>query len=231
MSLSKTSLRLLIGLLVLTLASCGEQPTSETSLPVSYDVVIYGGTAAAVTAAVQVKRMGKSVVIVSPDRHLGGLSSGGLGYTDTGNKQVIGGLAREFYQKVYDYYQDPTTWRWQAREAFGNRGQGTIAMDGANRTMWLFEPSIAERVFEDFIQEYEIPVFRDQWLDREGGVRMEGQRITEIRTLSGEAYQGGAFIDATYEGDLMAAAGVSYHVGREAADLYGEEWNLSLIHI
>src|SRR5690242_14297733 len=75
-----------------------------------YDVVIYGGTAAAVTAAIQAKQMGKSVVIVSPDKHLGGLSSGGLGFTDTGNKAVIGGLAREFYHRLWQHYDQPSAW-------------------------------------------------------------------------------------------------------------------------
>ena len=78
--------------------------TSAPSAPSHHDIVIYGGTAAAVTAAVQAKRMGKSVVIVSPDKHLGGLSSGGLGWTDTGNKAVIGGLARDFYHRIWKYY-------------------------------------------------------------------------------------------------------------------------------
>lgn len=190
-----------------------------------HDVVIYGGTSAAVVAAVQAKRMGKSVVVVSPDRHLGGLSSGGLGWTDSGDKRVIGGLAREFYHRVWQHYQRPEAWRWQAREKFGNRGQGTEAMDDSMRTMWIFEPHVAERVFEDLVREYAIPVQRDEWLDREKGVATAGGRITAITTLSGRTYRGKMFIDATYEGDLMAAAGVSYHVGREAKATYGEDWN------
>jgi hypothetical protein len=101
----------------------------------TYDLIIYGGTAAAVIAAVQAKRMGKSVVIVSPDKHLGGLSSGGLGFTDTGDKSVIGGLAREFYHRVWRRYQQPDAWKWEKREQFGNKGQGTVAMDGEFRTM------------------------------------------------------------------------------------------------
>lgn len=187
--------------------------------------MIYGGTSAAVVAAVQAKRMGKSVVVVSPDRHLGGLSSGGLGWTDSGDKRVIGGLAREFYHRVWQHYQRPEAWRWQAREKFGNRGQGTEAMDDSMRTMWIFEPHVAERVFEDLVREHAIPVQRDEWLDREKGVAMAGGRITAITTLSGRTYRGKMFIDATYEGDLMAAAGVSYHVGREAKATYGEDWN------
>ncbi len=189
------------------------------------DIVIYGGTSAAITAAVQAKKMGKSVLVVSPDKHLGGLSSGGLGYTDTGNKSVIGGLAREFYHRLYLHYQQDSAWKWQKREDYGNQGQGTPAIDGANRTMWIFEPHAAERVFEDFVSENQLEIHRNEWLDREKGVEMKKGRITSIQTLSGKVYFGKVFIDATYEGDLLAAAGVTYHVGREANSVYGEKWN------
>ncbi len=190
-----------------------------------HDVVVYGGTCAAVTSAVQAKKMGKSVIIVSPDRHLGGLSSGGLGWTDTGNKAVIGGLARDFYHRIYLHYQKPEAWKQQSKAEYGNKGQGTEAMDGRNRTMWIFEPHAAEQVFEDYVKEFGIEVVRDEWLDREKGVAKEGDKITAITTLSGKTYAGKMFIDATYEGDLMAAAGVDYHVGREANSVYGEEHN------
>jgi hypothetical protein len=190
----------------------------------TFDLVIYGGTAAAVTAAVQAKQMGKTIIIVSPDKHLGGLSSGGLGFTDTGNKAVIGGLAREFYHRVYQHYQKPEAWRQEKREQFGNKGQGTVALDGENRTMWIFEPHVAEQVFEDFVREHKLTVIRNEWLDRRNGVRKNGANIVSIKTLSGKTYAGRMFIDATYEGDLMAAAGVSYHVGREAKDQYNEQW-------
>lgn len=189
------------------------------------DVIIYGGTAAAVTAAVQAKKMGKSVIMVSPDKHLGGLSAGGLGFTDTGNKSVIGGLAREFYHRVYLHYQQPEAWKWQEKSEYGNKGQGTPAIDGNQRTQWIFEPHVAEQIFEDFVKENDIEVYRDEWLDRENGVTMNGGRIASIKTLNGNVYTGKMFIDATYEGDLMAATGVSYHVGREANSVYNEEWN------
>lgn len=189
------------------------------------DVVIYGGTSAGVVAAVQAARMGKSVVIVSPDTHLGGLSSGGLGFTDTGDKSVIGGLAREFYHRVWKHYQSPAAWKWQRREEYGNKGQGTPAIDGQQRTMWIFEPHVAEQVFEDLIREHRIKVHRDEWLNRERGVLMNEGQITAIRTLSGRTFKGLMFIDATYEGDLMAAAGVSYQVGREGTNVYNEKWN------
>ncbi len=89
------------------------------------DVIIYGGTASAVMAAVQVKKMGKTVIVVSPDVHLGGLSSGGLGFTDTGNKEVIGGLSKEFYQRLFTHYDSDEAWVWQKKSEFGNKGQST----------------------------------------------------------------------------------------------------------
>jgi hypothetical protein len=191
----------------------------------SADVIVYGGTAAAVTAAVQLARMDKSVIIVCPDKHLGGMSSSGLGFTDTGNKSVIGGLSREFYQRLYSHYQQEEAWRWQTRDEYGNKGQGTPAIDGNNRTMWIFEPHVAEQVFEDFIRENKIVVLRNKWLDRAGGVEMSDGRVISITMSDGTRYRGEIFIDATYEGDLMAAAGISYHVGREANSVYNEEWN------
>ncbi|EPR71363.1 FAD-dependent oxidoreductase [Cyclobacterium qasimii] len=189
------------------------------------DVIVYGGTSGAVTAAIQAKKMGKSVIMVSPDKHLGGLTAGGLGWTDTGKKEVIGGLSREFYQRVYEKYTEDGAWKWEAQSEFGNKGQGTPAIDGEFRTMWIFEPHVAEEVYDEWVEELGIEVLRDEWLDRESGVTVEDGKITAIRTLSGKEFKGKMFVDATYEGDLMAAAGVSYHVGREGTSVYDEEWN------
>jgi hypothetical protein len=169
--------------------------------------------------------MGKSVIIVSPDKHLGGMSSSGLGFTDTGDKSVIGGLSREFYQRIYKYYENPETWIFQKKNEYGNAGQGTPAIDGKHKTMWIFEPNIAEKVFEDFIKENQIKVYRDEWLDREKGVKKENNYIVSIKTLSGKIYKGKIFIDASYEGDLMAASGIKYFVGRESNKLYHEHHN------
>ena len=215
----------LIKPILLSLAVVGISAAQPQTRPAAvYDVVIYGGTSAAVTAAVQAKRMGKTVVVVSPDQHLGGLSSGGLGFTDTGDKSVIGGLSREFYQRMWAHYDKPQAWKWQKREEYGNKGQGTPAIDGAQRTMWIFEPHAAEQVFEDLIREDGIEVHRGEWLDRRNGVRKNGSRLASISTLGGRTYAGRMFVDATYEGDLMAAAGVTYAVGREAQSTYGEQW-------
>ncbi|WP_395738689.1 FAD-dependent oxidoreductase [Prosthecobacter sp.] len=190
-----------------------------------HDIVIYGGTCSAVIAAVQAKKMGKSVIVVSPDKHLGGLSAGGLGFTDTGNKAVIGGLSRDFYHRVWLHYDKDSAWVQQKKSEYGGKGQGTPAVDGENRTMWIFEPHVAEQIFEDYVKEFGLEVVRDEWLDRAKGVKKAGDKITSITTLSGKTYAGKMFIDATYEGDLMAAAGVDYHVGREAQSVYDEKWN------
>lgn len=205
--------------LLFLLQACGNSATYKAN------VIIYGGTSAAVIAAVEVVKSGKKAIIVSPDTHLGGLSSGGLGYTDTGNKATIGGLSREFYHRVWLHYNDSNSWKWEKHEEYGNKGQGTPAMDGENRTMWIFEPHVAEKVFEDFISEYDIPVYRDEWLNRESGVVTKDGKVVSFTTLSGKTFKGKMFIDATYEGDLMASAGISYTVGREACSEYNEQWN------
>ena len=218
--------KIFTGILIFTLLlfwSC--VPKNSNPNEFSADIIIYGGTSAAITAAVEAVQSGKSVLVVSPDTHLGGLSSNGLGFTDTGNKSTIGGLSREFYHRVWLHYNDSSAWSWQKHSEFGNKGQGTVAMDGENRTMWIFEPHVAEQVFEDFIAENKITVFRDEWLDRTSGVIKKNTKIKSIKTLSGKIFYGKMFIDATYEGDLMASAGVSFHVGREACSVYNETWN------
>ncbi len=202
---------------------CSKRPKDINSHEA--DVIIYGGTSAAISAAVQVTRMGKTVIVVSPDIHLGGMSSGGLGYTDTGNKEVIGGISREFYHRIYQHYQEEASWSWQNKIEYGNVGQGTPAIDGENRTMWIFEPHVAEKVFEDLVNENSIALYRDEWLDRSNGIIMEKNAIKSIKTLSGKEFFGKIFIDATYEGDLMAEANVSYHIGREANSVYNEKWD------
>ena len=115
------------------------------------DVIIYGGTSAAVTAAVQVSSAGHSVVIVSPDANLGGLTSGGLGWTDSGKKSAVGGLSEQFYAAIHQHYQKPESWRWQSQAEFGDRNQSSGR--GSNgRTMWVFEPHVAEQIFEQRIK-------------------------------------------------------------------------------
>ncbi len=198
----------------------------------SYDVVVYGGTSAGIAAAVQVKRMGGSVVVVEPGRRIGGLTTGGLGQTDIGNKAAIGGIAREFYQRVRKYYDQPESWKWQGREEYRDSGQTRTG--SKEETMWTFEPSAALSIMQDLVREFRIPVMYQQRLDRTNtsnpnrrirGVTLADNRIVAISTEGGTTYQGRVFIDATYEGDLLAGAGISYAVGREGNEVYGETLN------
>lgn len=219
---NKSLILVLAALISLSCTRCQNKFSGESY---KADVIVYGGSSAAVTTAIQVHRMGHSVIVVSPDKHLGGMSSSGLGFTDTGNKEVIGGIAREFYQLIYQHYDKPESWKWQKREEYGNRGQGNPAIDGDKRTMWIFEPHVAENAFETLLSQNNITVYRDEWLDRENGVIRKDGRIVSFRTLSGKLFKGKIFVDATYEGDLMASSGVQYTIGREDNSLYNESWN------
>jgi len=192
---------------------------------ITADVVVYGGTSSAVMTAVQVARLDKSVVIVSPDKHLGGLTAGGLGWTDAGNMNAVGGLALEFYQRIHDHYEQDSAWRQQTREEFRTPGSRSAKMYGKGNAVWSFEPHVAEKTFEGYIAEHNIPVHREALLNRQTGVVVTDGKIQSITTLGGDTFVAKVFVDATYEGDLLAAAGVSYHVGREANAVYGEEWN------
>jgi hypothetical protein len=188
--------------------------------PTSVDVVVYGGTSGGVAAAIQAANMGKSVVLVEPGEHVGGLTSGGLGATDIGNKAAIGGLSRGFYERIGEHYADEDAWKWQKPDAFQSSRQKT-----GEQAMWTFEPHVAEAVYREMLQEAEVPVVHGERLDLDDGVTKEGNRIASIAMESGRTFRGKMFIDATYEGDLMAKAGVSYTVGREANATYGETLN------
>lgn len=205
-------------------ASLNDMHTEAESEPV-YDIVVYGGTSAGIIAAVQAKKDGLSAVIVCPETHIGGLTANGLGWTDSGKKHVIGGLARGFYEDMYDYYQDESVWKHQTLDEFVAIRRATGTVKDSTKTMWSFEPSAAKSIFERYLKEHDIPVYRDHWMDRDKGVAMDGQRITAVTMLNGKTFRGKMFIDATYEGDLMAAAGVSYTTGRESNATYDETLN------
>ncbi len=186
------------------------------------DVCVYGGTASGVVAAVQAARMGKTAVIAEFGYHLGGLTSGGLGATDIGNKAAIGGIAREFYHRVALHYAASNAWRFEPRkEYFAKRGgRSTLSeLTAPDATMWTFEPHVAEDIFFQMVNEAKVGVYFQQRL---ASVKKEGGRITEIAMENGKAYRAKMFIDATYEGDLMAKAGVSYTVGREGNAKHNE---------
>jgi len=200
--------------LVLLLISAGPVPAAEPD-PV-FDIVIYGGTSGGITAAIQAARLGRSVVLIEPTAHLGGLTSGGLGATDIGNKAAIGGLSREFYRRIGAYYRQPAAWKYGSLE--------TYRRAGAEDEQWMFEPHVAEKIYRTWLAEFPISILTER-LDLERGVTRDGARIVSLTMESGRRIAGRMFVDATYEGDLMAKAGCRYHVGREANAVYGETLN------
>lgn len=212
--------KVIFPLVIITALLLSCQPKEELN---TTDVVIYGGTSAGITAAIQSARLGKSVMLIEPSNRLGGLTTGGLGQTDIGNKQVIGGIAREFYQNIKKHYQDSTNWTWQRPSEYKDGGQ--TRSDSGEDAMWTFEPSAALQVFQTMLANHDVTVVYNQRLDRVGGVSKTDKTIRSISMESGELYRGKIFIDASYEGDLMAAAGVSYTIGREANAQYGESLN------
>ena len=183
-----------------------EQPTHEA------DVCVYGGTSGGVVAAVQAARMGKQVVLVEPGRHLGGMTSGGLSAVDIGDPRSVGGLAREYFTRLVAGYGKRLNWG----EAF--LGNGGPATGGA----YSIEPHVAERIFDEMVREAGVVVLRNARL---ASVKKEGTRIGELTTEDGRTIRAKMFLDTTYEGDLMAAAGVSYTLMREGNAKYDEHYN------
>ena len=197
--------------------------TLAPAAPVPYDVVVYGGTSGGVVAAIQTANSGKSVVLISPTGHLGGMTSSGLGYTDLGDVAILGGLSREFYHRLYLHYQDPVNWNWESQNLV-MPGQGGPGFDATNEVASVFEPSVAESVFDGLIAEAGVTVVTGR-LDLAAGVVMNGNRIAHLRLEDGREFGGKMFIDCSYEGDLLPGAGVTYTTGREANATYDETVN------
>lgn len=193
-----------------------------------YDVVVYGGTSAGVTAAIQTARMNKKVLLVTTTKHLGGLTSSGLGATDINQHTVIGGISREFYQRVYAHYAKPSAWKSQTPEEYFEKTLGKYFWRGKSdvlKMQWMFEPHVAQKVYKEMLKEAKVKIAYNERLDLNNGVKKNGTAIQSIKMESGKIIEAKMFIDATYEGDLMAKAGVSYTVGREANSQYGESFN------
>ena len=169
--------------------------------PRKFDVVVYGGTAGGVVAAVSAAREGLITALIEPGTHVGGMVSGGLGFTDYGKKEVIGGYALEFYHRVGRRYE---------MSRYGNE------------VSWLHEPHVAEEIFRQMLREAGVTLFEGHRLREEGGVRKVGREIVEVLMENGASFTASVFMDSSYEGDLMARAGVSYTWGREADSQYGE---------
>lgn len=195
-----------------------------SAAPVSYDIVVYGGTSGGVVAAVQAAKSGRSVVLISPTTHLGGLTTSGLGWTDLGESSILGGLSRDFYHRIYLHYQNNSAWDRQTRASYGNAGQGGPAFNATTQLASVFEPKVAEGVFLTMLGEENVPVVTGR-LDLDDGVVLDGKRINHIRLEDGREFAGKMFIDASYEGDLLPGAGVSFAVGREPNSAYEEDYN------
>lgn len=183
-----------------------------------FDVVIYGGTAGGIISAVAAAQEGASVVVIEPTRHIGGMVTGGLGWTDIGIQQSIGGMSRDFYRRIYAHYERPEAWKFESREEFLRRVPRMV--DHADRVWWAVEPSVASQVLRQLVADAKVTVLTGQPLK---AVRKSGSHIEALTTVGGEAYRGRVFIDATYEGDLLAMAGVPFRVGRESRAEFGEE--------
>jgi hypothetical protein len=168
------------------------EPSDKT---LTADIVVYGATSAGVIAAVEARRLGKSVVLLQPGKSVGGLTSGGLGWTDYGKKHVIGGVSREFYRRV---------------------GK----LQGVDEE-FLFAPSAAQAVFDAWLNEAGVAPVLGAYLE---SVEKSDGRLTAVRLRGGLVVRGKVFVDCTYEGDLLAMAGASFTVGREGRDVYGETY-------
>ena len=177
------------------------------------DVCIYGGTSGGVAAAVQAARMGKRAVIAEPGQHLGGMTAGGLSAVDIGDPRTVGGIAREYFTRLVASYGQTLEWD----KPFKSKGGGP-ATGGA----YSIEPHVAERVFNEMAREADVRVHFGAKL---ASVKKDGARIVEFVTEDGAVFRAKMFIDATYEGDLMAKAGVSYTLTREGNAKYGERYN------
>lgn len=193
----------------------------------SFDICVYGESASGVIAAVQAARMGKSVVLISKNNHVGGLATSGLTATDMNRNDMVGGLAREFYQRMYEYYLNPAVWRNESRDVFFERAiKRTYRGKNDDRKMqWVYESKVAEQIMLDMLNEAGVSLWTNERLDLDKGVKKQGREIASIMLESGKTVEAKIFIDATYEGDLLARAGVSYIVGRESNDTYKETFN------
>lgn len=182
---------------------CCSSPSTASSRTIEVDICIYGGSSAGIIAGYTATKLGKEALIIEPRNYLGGLTTGGLGATDIGNKFAITGIGRDFYRRIGSYY---------------NKFE-----------QWTFEPHVASKVFNDYIKSANLSIETNYILDE---VVKEGNLIKEIvvRKAKGKSIEylrikAKMFIDCTYEGDLMAMSGVSYTVGREPNSLYGETQN------
>ena len=179
----------------------------------NYDICIYGGTSGGVMAAVQAARMGKSVILLEPSAHLGGMTAGGLSAVDIGDPRTVGGLARECFTNLAATAGIELAW-----------DQNFVPVDGGPSTggAYAIEPRRAEQVFQNMVAEAGVTV---RFEARLKSVEKQDARLHAIRLDDDSRLTASMFLDTSYEGDLMAMAGVTYTLERESNEQYGETLN------
>lgn len=212
---------------VLILFLLGFLVSAFQTKPSQYDICVYGETPAGIVAAVQAARMGKQVVLLSTSGHIGGVMTSGLTATDMNRYSAVGGVAREVFQRIYAHYLRPEAWRNQDRAEFfeSSKHRTYTGKNDSLRMQWVYESHVLENIFKEMLREAGVVVVYNQKLDLADGVEKKGTSIKTIEMVTGERYRAKVFIDASYEGDLMAKSGVSYVVGREPNSQYNETLN------
>lgn len=194
------------------------------SVQAKVDVCVYGGSASGCIAAIQAARMGKSTVLVAPNGQIGGLATSGLTATDMNRHSAIGGVTAEFYGRIYEYYMNPEVWRNQTRDEFmeSTKKRTFSGKNDKRRIQWVYEAGVGEKIMREMLSEAGVKIVCGMIAETKA-VKKCGNSIKSIRLLDGSVLAAKMFIDASYTGDLMAAAGVSYTYGRESREQYGEE--------
>ncbi|MGD9556224.1 MAG: FAD-dependent oxidoreductase [Mangrovibacterium sp.] len=201
--------------------------TVSANEPLNFDICVYGESASGVIAAIQGARMGKKVILISKSSHVGGLATSGLTATDMNRNDLVGGVTREFYQRIYQYYLSPLAWKNQDRDSYmeSTLKRTYTGRNEKTKIQWVYESSVAEKIFLEMLKEEQVKILFHHRLDLKTPVLKKDNRITAIVLENGSTIKAGIFIDASYEGDLMAGAGISYHLGRESNRQYGETLN------
>jgi hypothetical protein len=184
--------------------------TELTAAPAKYDVITYGGTPAGIAASIHAARDGARTLLIEPTKHVGGLSTSGINTAESEHMLAwtIGGFADEFYRRMGRYYEQN-----KERLTYPHK-------DKRLDTLYFFESSVAEKTYLEMLKEAGVEVRYGASVDT---VRKDGLKIVAITLTDGTELSAKAFVDASYEGDLMARAGVRYAVGREAGAEFGEE--------
>ncbi len=212
--------RIIYLLAVLLLVSCAQET--------DYDVCVYGESASGVVAAIQAARMDKDVVLISKNTHVGGLATSGLTATDINKHLTIGGIAAEFYGRIYDYYLQENVWRNQTREQFmeSTLKRTYRGRNEAREIQWVYESGVAEKIMKEMLEEAGVEImYNTRLIENDSAVKKSCGKIRSIVFEDGTSLSAKMFIDASYTGDLMAVSGVSYIVGRESNEQYGETFN------